>query len=158
MRYFLNSIGENMKKFLVVISNRIESKIIILTLSPWKIFYFKILQNLDKNKKKGDFYSDGPGKTNFSNGVGSRRVYKNKSSLDNSIDLFAQKISKKIKEVILKNEKIKTVIISEPSFLGNLKRHLKKTHIEIYKIIPKEFNGIEQNHLPSIIKNELGGI
>lgn len=142
-----------MRKVLIVNINKKQAQIFIVNIfMNKKVIYSKTLKNLDAHKREGELHSDTAGRTYFSNGKGGRRVYKKKRSVDNVNNSFASRVSRNVKEILNRSERLNVVLVAEPGYLGTVRKYFKVQNIDVFKSLPKEFMNFEEKNIAGIVK------
>lgn len=144
-----------MEKFLIIIGNKKETNLFVVHRSLAKMDRIDNIQNPDARKKEQDLVSDSPGRVSKGSGLGSRSTGSEGGAVEHSLGVYASNILDHVQKKRSENQDLKILLVSEPGFLGVLKKHFKTANIEISKTIAKKLNHLDENSIFSKIKEDL---
>jgi protein required for attachment to host cells len=153
---FMRSKGRfYMNQNLIIIGNKEATNLFTLNKSHSKLVKIDSIENPDARKKEKDLVTDSPGRVQKGNRSGSRSVGMENKAIEHSLDQYSSKVSKLVAKKQGQIDKPNILLVSEPGFLGQLKRHFKIAKVDIAKTIPKELNHLDEKSIFSRIKEDL---
>ena len=144
-----------MNKILIIIGNKKETNLFVVDKGLSKMVRIDSIHNPDARKKEKDLVSDAPGRVTKGVGLGSRSTGSEGGALDHSLEQYASNILDHVQKKLSEDQDLKTLMVSEPGFLGVLKKHFKTANIEISKTIPKELIHLDEKSIFSKLKEDM---
>ena len=136
-----------MDNILIVIGNKERAELFEANRASSKLIKIDCIENPNARKKEQDLVTDAPGRVMKDNGTGSRSVGIEGGAVEQSLHSYAGDILSHVQNLQVQNQDKKVMLVSEPGFLGILKKHFKTAKVDVLKTIPKELNHLDERGL-----------
>jgi protein required for attachment to host cells len=144
-----------MNQILIIIGNKKETNLFVVNNAHSEMVKVESIKNSDARKREKDLVSDSPGRVVKGNGLGSRSTGIENGAVEHSLEQYADNILECVEKNRTQENNSKILLISEPGFLGLLKKHFKTANITISKTISKELIHLDEKNIFSKIKEDI---